>query len=204
MKYKFLTALFLFAVALTLLSDLSYVHSVIKIPIRIATLLIMLAPIYFVMKKEVSFKEILFQQQFTRKTFYEVAIISLGLIVFASIIRFFSYDNSFITFGNSLHYKEYLPLYVTFGYFVEVLLQDTIFILIYVGLSKFVTTQQKSFWSVAIVFGFAHIYFGFFTALLTFLTAIVFLLIYQRYQNLLALGFIHYSAGVASIAFGWT
>jgi hypothetical protein len=205
MKVKFLLALALFLVALASLADLSNIHSVIKIPIRTATLLIMLSPIYFVMYKETSIKKILFAKKFQIKEFKETLMISVIFIAIATIIRYFTTTSGeIITFGNSLHYKEYLPLYLSFGYLVESFLQDMIFILIYKGLSTFVTTPKKSFLLVVLVFGAAHLFFSIWVALFTMAGAILFLTLYLRYQNIFAVTTIHYLVGVAAIAFGWT
>jgi len=205
LKSQFLTALALLIIALALFSNLSSIHSVIKIPIRIATLLIMLTPIYIVMYKNTpSIKAILFQKSFTVRMFFQTLFIAFMMGLFASLIHYFTYTGEYINFAHSLHYKEYLPFYLTFGYFIEAFLQDVILVLIYEGLILFVTDEKKSFLLVIVSFGLAHLFFGIFTAMLTFLTAIIFLLIYKKLRNVLALSFVHYLVGVVSIAFGWT
>jgi len=205
LRLQFLTAVSFFLVALALFSNLSSIHSVIKIPIRTATLLIMLAPIYIVMYKNTpSIKAILFQKAFSIKMFFQTISIAFIMSLFASLIHYFTYTGEYINFAHSLHYKEYLPLYLTFGYFIEAFLQDIIIVLIYEGLILFVTDEKKSFLVVIVSFGLAHLFFGVFTAIVTFLTAIIFLLIYKKLRNVLALSFVHYLVGIISIAFGWT
>ena len=205
MKSQFLIALALLIIAVALFSNLSSVHSVIKIPIRIATLLIMLTPIYIVMYKNTSsIKAILFQKSFSIKMFFQTVFIALAMSLFASIIHYFTYTGEYINFIHSLHYEEYLPLYLTFGYFIEAFLQDVIIVLIYEGLILFITDEKKSFLLVIVSFGLAHLFFGVFTAMITFFTAIIFLLIYKKLRNVLALSFVHYFVGIISTAFGWT
>jgi hypothetical protein len=204
MRVRFLIALTLFFISLGLLADLSSIHSVVKIPIRIATLIIMLLPIYLVMYKQTDIKEILFGKKFQIKELKQTLLISFIFISIATMIRYFTYTQEFISFGNSLHYKEYLPLYLSVGYLVESFLQDVIFILIYRGLSTFVTTPLKSFLGVVIVFGAAHLYFSIWVALLTMIGAVLFLTLYLRFKNVFAVTTIHYLVGLASIAFGWT
>lgn len=205
MKIKFLIALAFFSIALGFLADLSSIESVIKIPIRILTLLIMLSPIYFVMYKQTDIREILFAKKFQIKEFKQTIIISAIFIAISIVIRYFtSPQEDLITFSNSLHYKEYLPLYLSLGYLVESFLQDVIFILIYKGLSSFVTSPKKSFFIVIFVFGLAHLYFSIWVALLTMAGATLFLTLYLRFKNIFAVTTIHYLVGVISIAFGWT
>jgi len=205
LRLQFLTALSFFLVALTLFSNLSSVYSVIKIPIRIATLLIMLLPIYIVMYKNTpSIKAILFQKPFTIKMFFQAIFIAFLMSLLASLIHYFTYTGEFITFAHSLHYQEYLPLYLTFGYFIEAFLQAVILVLIYEGLILFVMDEKKSFILVILSFGLAHFYFGIFITIITFFTAFLFLTIYKKFRNVLALSFVHYLVGIVSTAFGWT
>jgi hypothetical protein len=182
--------------------DLSQVHTLIKIPLRALSIIIMILPIWVVIRKDLNIQTILFKQKLNKKKFIKLFFVIL--ISFIFLVRFITYRQEFFSFSKSLHYDNYLWIYLSFGYLSQVFLQDILLILLYNGMITFVSGEKRSIFIITLLFGFAHFSLSIFAAVITFLIGVIFLLVYKKFENIFALNIIHYPLGIISIAFGWT
>ncbi len=204
MKIKFLSAISVSFIFSLFLLDLSNVHSVIKIPIRALSLLVMIFPIYVTIRKKMDIKNTLFKKKLDKGKIIKLLSVIILLIFFAILIRFITYKGEFLSFSKSLHYGKYLWVYLTFGYLLHAFLQEVLLLLLYQGMTNFIIPNKNTtLIIVTLIFGLSHFYLGIFTVIMTFTAGIVFILIYRKFENIFALTIAHYLLGIVAIAFGW-
>jgi len=203
MKLQFAVACFFSFIAMLLFSDLSHIYTVVKIPIRMLSLIAIILPIYIFVRSYISIRAVIFKKSLSRESIISIiqTVFIFGVAMFC--IRYLTYESSLLTFGKSLHYGDYFILYLTLGYMSHVFLQDLLIVLIYEGFELLTDKKRGNIIIVSLLFGVAHLFMGIATFVLTSIGGMIFLYIYVRFHNILAVNIMHYSLGLIAISFGW-
>ncbi len=203
MRLEFVVACVVSIIFIFTFSDLSQVYTLIKIPIRMVTLMIMILPIYLFVIKYRNVKKAIFKGSIDRDKIFQIMQIVSIFIVVMFTIRFFTYEGDFFTFGKSLHYGDYLIVYLTIGYISHVFLQDFLIILFYEGLDIVGYKSKNDIFIISFFFGSSHFFMGAFNVSLMFLGGVIFLWTYRKFGNILIPNILHYTLGILAISFGW-
>ena len=203
MRLEFVVACMVSIVFTLIFSDLSQVYTLVKIPIRIISLSIMILPIYLFVVKYRDIKKAIFKESIDKKKIFKLMQIVSVFIFVMFAIRFFTYTSDIFTFAKSLHYGDYLIVYLTIGYMSHVFLQDFLIVLFYEGLDIVEYKNKNYIFLISFFFGLSHLFMGIFNASLTFLGAVIFLFTYKKFGNILIPNILHYILGIIAISFGW-